>query len=193
MKNGDTINFMSGILSVSAYDRENKLLWTDKSHNLIVMSGYNAVAKALAGVPDMYISKVAVGTNGNPAQESDTHITDAVLINIKSIEYPKPVTVRFYFEIGYDEAVGVNIREFGLIINTGQLFSRKVREVIEKTQYFRIVGMWDVNICDSETPLTEDVEYNNDYNNDYPSDGSIGGESDIQLSTNQLVFDAAGN
>ena len=181
-----------GILRLQAYSKQDKLLWKTASHNLIVASGYWAVAKALAGVPNMNISKVAIGTNGSPAQESDTLITDAVLIDIQKIEYPKEVTVRFNFEIGYSEAVGMNIREFGLLTQEGKLFSRKVREVIEKTQHFRIVGMWDVNIYDGDYLY----DYNEDYSDDYSSpdvDGDTEGLSNIQLTDSEIIFDAAGN
>lgn len=118
----------------------------------------------------MHISKVAIGTNGSPAQEGDTLITDAVLIDIQKIEYPKLTTVRFSFEIGYAEAVGMNIREFGLITQDGNLFSRKVREVVEKTKDFRIIGIWDVNICDGDYLYDYNADYNDDYPSAYPED-----------------------
>jgi len=162
----DKMGHITGILRLQAYSKQNELLWETSSHNLIVASGYWSVAKALAGVPNMSIAKIAIGTNGNPAQESDSQITNAVLIDIQGIEYPKKVTVRFHFEIGYSDATGMNIREFGLLTQDGNLFSRKVREVIEKTQNFRIIGIWDVNICDGDYFY----DYNNDYNDDYLSD-----------------------
>ena len=134
---------ITGILNLQAYNEQNKLLWKASSHNLIVASGYASVAKAISGVQNSYIAKIAIGTNGNPAKETDTSITNAVLIDILNIEYPKPAVVRFYFEIGFEEANGMNIREFGLLTKDGQLFSRKVRETIEKTQDYRIFGIWD--------------------------------------------------
>jgi len=165
----DRMGHITGILRLHAYNEQNKLLWKTSSHNLIVASGYWSVAKALGGIPNTSIAKVAIGTNGNPTQESDSQITNAVLIDIQSIEYPKIVTVRFHFEIGYSDAVGMNIREFGLLTQDGKLFSRKVREVIEKTQQFRIVGIWDINICDGNYFY----DYNSDYNNDYSSSDDL--------------------
>lgn len=161
----DAIKKMSGVLSLAAYDKEDKLLWEASSHNLIVLSGYQATARVLGGEANMRISKVAVGTNGTTPKESDSFITNAVVTNVQRVEYPRDVTVRFHFEIGHNEAVGMRIQEFGLLTESGTLFSRKVREVIEKSEYFRIKGMWDINICGNETE--EAGDYSDDYSDDY--------------------------
>jgi hypothetical protein len=143
---------IEGILNLHLYDKNNKLLRTLSGHNLIVMMGYHTVAKALSGVSNSHIAKIAIGTNGNPKRESDLKITNPLLFNINRIEYPKPGIVRFHFNIGYQDAVGMNIREFGLITAGNKLFSRKTREVIEKTEDFRIMGYWDIVICENFDP-----------------------------------------
>ena len=146
MKAFDRIKKITGTLRLSAYDREGRKVWNDAGCNLIVNSGYVAASEALAGIAGAKIVKVAVGTNGDAPSPEDTAIKNAVEIPIQSIEYPEPGTVRFNFTIGYDVATGMNIREFGLFTEDGRLFSRKVREVLEKSQYLTITGMWEIRM-----------------------------------------------
>ena len=89
---------------------------------------------------------MAVGTGSTEPAEGDVAIIDAVSVAVRSVEYPASGTVRFNFSIGYDVAVGMTIREFGLLTADGRLFSRKVREGIEKTEAMSIVGRWDIII-----------------------------------------------
>lgn len=137
---------MTGTLHLKAFDRDGLEVWQSTDKNLIVASGYNAAAGALAGAPGAKITAVAVGTNGTEPTPEDTAIRNAVIIPIQSVEYPAPATVRFNFIIGYDTANGVNIREFGLLTADGRLFSRRVRDVLEKSQYLTISGMWEIKI-----------------------------------------------
>lgn len=146
MKATDTIKQLSGTLRLTAYDANGVELWRDTSRNTIVVTGYNAAAEALAGVEGARILKIAVGTNGAEPQGTDTEITGAVILDIQSVEYPAPATVRFNFMIDYTDAVGMSIREFGLFTADGRLFSRKTREAIDKTAHMSIVGAWDINV-----------------------------------------------
>ncbi|MDR1120894.1 MAG: DUF5977 domain-containing protein [Dysgonamonadaceae bacterium] len=171
-KGGDTLS-LAGILHLHLYNKKNELLWKTKEGNLIVTLGYHTVAKALAGVQNSHISQIAIGANGAPPEESDLRITDSLLFDVKRITYPKPGIVRFHFEIGYGEAIGVSIREFGLITAGNKLFSRKVREVIEKTEDFRIAGYWDIVICDniSESEYFLTLEGENDFEVSFDAGG----------------------
>lgn len=136
----------TGILRLRVYDRTGAELWSDVGKNLIVAQGYEIACEMLAGVEAAHIAKIAVGTNGIAPQESDTLITNSAVVEVQSVEYPEPTTVRFNFTIGYEDAVGMQIREFGLMTADGRLFSRKVRASIEKTKYMTIVGAWDINM-----------------------------------------------
>lgn len=142
----DNINKITGTLYLKAFDRDGVEVWQSEDKNLIVASGYNAAAEALAGVPGAKITVVAVGTNGTEPTPEDTAIKNAVAIPIQSVTYPTPATVQFNFIIGYNDAIGVNIREFGLLTADGRLFSRRVREVLEKSQYLTISGAWEIRM-----------------------------------------------
>lgn len=139
-------NSMTGTLHLRGYNRKGVKVWESIGKNLIVDTGYAAAAEALAGLSGAKIVNVAIGTNGEEPAAGDTEIKNAVLIPIQRIDYPAPGTVRFNFTIGYDTAPGLNIREFGLITEDGRLFSRKVREVLEKSQNMTISGMWEITM-----------------------------------------------
>lgn len=144
MITADTLQPITGILHLQAIDNHGTELWRMSDHNLIVTGGYKAVAEALAGIQGASIASVAIGTNGTAPASSDTGITDAAIVEVQSVEFPTPATVRFNFTIGYNDANGMAIREFGLITADERLFSRKVREAIEKTEAMTIVGQWDI-------------------------------------------------
>lgn len=146
MKITDNFKPITGTLHLRAYDRAGAEMWRSDEKNLIVASGYTAAAEALAGIPGAKIVNVAVGTNGTEPTPEDTAIKNAVVIPIQSVTYPAPATVRFNFVIGYDTANGVNIREFGLLTEDGRLFSRRVREVLEKSQYLTVSGSWEIRM-----------------------------------------------
>lgn len=144
---------MKGIVCLTAYDKKHKELWTFCERNLIVHTGYTATARALVGDPAGVITKIAVGTNNAYPTKNDTSLTDAEYINVSGHSFPDSRTVRFNFTIGYDEAVGKNINELGLVTSAGLLFSRKVRKTIEKTSDMTITGYWDISIMElSELP-----------------------------------------
>lgn len=146
MRETDRFKEITGVLHLRAYNRDGVEVWRSEDKNLIVTSGYDAAAEALAGVAGAKIVAVAVGTNGMEPALEDTAIKNAVVIPVQSVDYPTPATVRFNFTIGYDAANGINIREFGLLTADGRLFSRRVREVLEKSQYLTISGMWEIKI-----------------------------------------------
>ncbi|MDR3133032.1 MAG: hypothetical protein LBU42_03290 [Prevotellaceae bacterium] len=146
MKNTDKIKSLTGTLHLCAYNARGEALWHTTEHNLIVLSGYQSVVEALAGVEGARIANIAVGTNGEAPVLNDAGITNAVAVPITRVTYPEFATARFHFKIGYNDANGLAIREYGLLTAAGKLFSRKVREPLEKTQYLSIVGMWDIKL-----------------------------------------------
>lgn len=144
MRTKDTLNRPTGKLTLRAYDIDGVELWQTTENNLIVTTGYNALLEALTGVEGAKIAQIAVGTNGFTPAESDTKITDPVYFDIESVEFPAPSTARFSLSMGYTDAVGMTIREFGLYTADGRLFSRKVREPIEKTRFMSLVVAWEI-------------------------------------------------
>ena len=171
MKNTDKIKHLAGTLHLCAYNSRGERLWRTTEHNLIVLSGYQSVVEALAGVEGARIANIAVGTGGEEPVLNNNSITDAIMLPVINVSFPEFATVRFHFKIGYHDANGLAIREFGLLTAAGNLFSRKVREPLEKTQYLSIVGMWDIKIF--ETDVDDWILHNGYWNdNGYWSDNA---------------------
>lgn len=142
----DNMRPISGILTLTAYDRQGHELWNMRQSNQIVSGAYTIAAEALAGMTSAAITKVAAGTNGTAPVEEDNRITDPTIVDIQTIEYPRPGVVRFNFTFSYSDAAGKSICEFGLLTADGRLFARKVRTPIDKSKYMSIVGAWEITI-----------------------------------------------
>lgn len=150
---------IDGVLHLIAYDQQGRELWSLQQSNQIVNGAYEIAAEALAGLPNAAISKVAAGTNGTAPTENDTSITDPTIVDVQTVEYPAPDTVRFNFTFGYMDAAGKSIAEFGLLTTDGRLFARKVRQPIEKTEYMTIKGSWEISGAGMAKTPTEAPKY----------------------------------
>ena len=104
-----TIKPIDGVLHLIAYDQQGRELWSMRQSNQIVNGAYEIAAEALAGMPNAAISKVAAGTNGTAPTEGDTSITDPTIVEVQTVEYPAPDTVRFNFTFGYMDGAATSI------------------------------------------------------------------------------------
>lgn len=144
MNVSDKIYRIRGNLHLAASDSAGHELWRDAGKNLIVQSGYEALADCFTGNPNAAVSHVEVGTNGENPALTDKSITNPVRIAAQ-ITAKGAEGLRLDFTIGYELANGIPIREFGIVTKDGRLFSRKVRAAIEKTEAMTIVGQWDID------------------------------------------------
>ena len=150
MKLSENIKPISGRLTLQAFDSKGRELWTKQDNNHIVLTGYNAVARAIAGQVNARVNRVSVGTNGTPPTDNDTALTGKVDFT-PTVSYPTPTTLQFDFLIGNFDANGTVIREFGLITADDKLFSR-ITEIdgvpinIDKSSNFALRGIWTINI-----------------------------------------------
>lgn len=112
--------------------------------NLVVNVGRDNLAFLLGGdAAGKKISDFAAGSNGADPLVTDTGIVDAFTKLITSVTYPATGQVSFNWSIEASEANGLDIREFGLLLETtGDLFARKTRSVIAKDNTFRLEGVW---------------------------------------------------
>lgn len=144
MKITDLIPRPRGLLHLIAYNLQGRELWRDNGYNLIVRTGYEALADCFTGNANAPISHIEIGTRGDMPVPTDAKITDPVRIEA-TITSKGAAGFRLDFTIGYTMANGVAIREFGIVTKDGRLFSRKVRAAIEKTDAMTIVGQWDID------------------------------------------------
>ena len=124
--------------------KQGKIIKIEDEHNLIVTAGRSKLARLLGGGYGGHISKVGIGEGTNAVSETDTNLTNEVLVNVTSAEYDG-TSVKFNFCIGTGEGNGLNVREFGLFFDDGTMFSRRVRQtVIGKESDIEIAGFWEI-------------------------------------------------
>ncbi len=124
--------------------KKGKIIKIEDDHNLIVTAGRAKLARLLGGGYDGHISKVGIGEGTNAVAETDTALTNEVLVNVTSAEYDG-TSVKFNFCVGTDKGNGLNVREFGLFFADGTMFSRRVRQtVIGKESDIEIAGYWEI-------------------------------------------------
>ena len=124
--------------------RNGKVIDSFEDHNLIVTSGRQRMAELLTGLSTSHIGFVGVGTGQAPANVTDTHLTDQVLVPITGVTAENRVA-RFNFLIGTNDANGLQISEFGLFGQDGTMFSHRVRDdVIGKADDIEIEGYWEI-------------------------------------------------
>ncbi|MCC5911310.1 MAG: hypothetical protein JJT76_12815 [Clostridiaceae bacterium] len=120
--------------------------WEDD--NVVVDIPRAEIAKRLAGVDIQVlpITQIAIGTNATAEDQSNESITNAFIKPVVSVTNPLPTITEVQFLIETEEAVGMEICEFGLIRSDGSLFARRTRGVIEKDNELEIEGVWTVRV-----------------------------------------------
>lgn len=132
-----------GVLDVRIYEA-GELVEHWRGENLVVDSGLDTLAAALAGGGDP-VTHVALGTSDTAADPGDTTITEPYTKALAAPSYPAPGEVVWAWEIGPDEAVGLQISEFGLVTTGGALVARKVRsEPINKSDATSLSASWSL-------------------------------------------------
>ena len=142
---------LKGRLLIKVVNRNGLITQEYDWDNLITNTGYLAAAQSLAGVPGAAVNSVAIGTDSAEPALTDTAITDPFTVPVTGITYHPNLTddpkwVQFNFTVGFLQAVGMNIYEWGLITADGRLFSRLTRSLIAKTNEMQLVGQWTVNM-----------------------------------------------
>lgn len=140
----DALN-MRGDFHLRVIHKDGTLLAEYHEKNLIVTAGKNTLAKMLNGnVSNRHITNIGFGTGSTPASSGDTALTNSYSKAIDSASYPDSTSVLFQWSLATGEANGKAITEFGLLSSNGDLFSRRVRDVINKTSDIRLEGTWKI-------------------------------------------------
>ena len=145
MRFEDTSKPVTGEIHLKVY-RRGKIISEIDDHNLVVESARRRLAQLAAGKVGNYsescITHIGVGSGSTAESVNDTTLENQQLFPLTSTEVnDRDVKCSFY--IANDEAVGLNIREFGLFCSDGTMFSHRVRQgVIEKLDDIEIRGYW---------------------------------------------------
>lgn len=95
------------------------------------------------------VTKIAFGEGTATAEPTDTKLNTEGQIVVKYLdghEFPSDNAdrVQFNWSLGYGEANGVAITEFGLLCNDDTLFAHKVRNPISKDDTLSFEGTWTI-------------------------------------------------
>lgn len=143
---------LKGEIKVKVY-KDGKLFSTFSEHNIIVNSALFNTVKLIAGDSGAsYITKLGVGTNGNPPSYTDADLQDKYIRGLVGYVLENDQkSVTFNFVLDTDEANGKTLREIGLFCENEILFSRRVfPNPIEKTVNIALEGTWTITLNQGE-------------------------------------------
>lgn len=112
--------------------------------NLVLTEARRLVPQLLGGVVSAPAIGIGLGTNPATPIVGDTALQDVFRKPIAAIEVnDTSITFRFVIELG--EALGMNVREYGLYADD-RLIARTVRSLITKTPDLKLAGAWTLQI-----------------------------------------------
>ena len=99
-----------------------------QDNNMIVGGAKRAICLLLSdsSADNKVINQIGFGRSNTTPTPADTSLSDAYVKQIDSYLYPETNKVSFRWQLGYDEANGINIVEFGLLCADNTLFAREV-------------------------------------------------------------------
>ena len=136
---------LKGIFELTIRDRSGKIIEKYEDKNLIVdRARFNMAHLIGQSGNSVYIDAIGFGTGTAAPVPEDLVLTGSTEFAFDAVTYPDNNAVAFLWSLGYDDLVGMTITEFGLISNNGDLFSRKVRAAIVKSDDFTVNGKWTI-------------------------------------------------
>lgn len=157
----DHISGPYGVLSVVVQGIKGQVVPEFSGSNQIVALHRDVMARLLGGdFLGRSVKYIALGDNTALATPGDTTIgsltvkdlqtganapggsIQAYMKEIDSIQFPGDGQVSFIWELGYDEANGLSVCDYGLVTGDNTLIARKARGTIEKTSEISIHGTW---------------------------------------------------
>ncbi len=133
-----------GEVLLQIWDKDGALIDEIKGENLIVNVGKQSLASLLgAATSAKRVSKIGFGTSGTATAGGDTSLQSGFIKALDGVTYSGTSAI-FEYALELNEYNGNTIREFGLFSNDDTLFSRIVRNPIEKTNQIRLTGTWKI-------------------------------------------------
>ena len=142
----DKLTPMSGEFHLVGRDKSGNIVFDFTEHNMIVVGAKNSLARLFSNpVQDAkVVTKIGGGTAGDGPSPDDVALTGSYSMNIEGYTYPASGQVTFNWTLGYGEANGMEIKEFGLLTTDGTLFARKTRGLIVKDEDLSLQGSWTI-------------------------------------------------
>lgn len=134
---------LEGRFFLRVVDRNRNIIQEYSDLNLIVTQS-KLILSTLLGGDGLPVSQIGLGTGTAAADIGDTALTTPEYYPFVSVDYPETSVVRFNWYVAYDELVGMEISEFGLLTADDQLFSRRVYAPIPKSADMAFEGSWSI-------------------------------------------------
>jgi len=113
-------------------------------NNMIVNVGKQSLAALLgSGDANKIVSQIGFGTSGAITAGTNTSIENPFVKALDGVTYSGTSAI-FEYALETNENNGVTIREFALFSDDNTMFSRIVRNPINKTEDIRLYGTWKI-------------------------------------------------
>jgi len=133
-----------GEVLLQIWNKDGELIDEINGENLVVNVGKQSLALLLGDAdPDKRVSQIGFGTSGTATAGGDTSLQSAFIKALDGVSYSGTSTI-FEYALELNEYNGNTIREFGLFTQDSTLFSRIIRNPIEKTNQIRLTGTWKI-------------------------------------------------
>lgn len=132
-----------GEVHLKVYDKD-VLVAEYTENNLIVNVGKQSLAKLLGSADtNKKVTKIGFGTSGTVTAGANTSIENPFVKALDGVTYSGTSTL-FEYALETSENNGVTIREFALFSGDDTMFSRIIRNPINKTADIRLSGTWKI-------------------------------------------------
>jgi hypothetical protein len=140
---------LKGILHYKVYKHvngEKQLVEEVKDSNLIVNLAREQMARLITGdVTGRAITKIGFGVDGTDPNVNDKLLTNPFMKNVNGYEYPEMGQAQINWSLTMSEGNGKAIKEFGMFVQNGALFARRVRSSpINKESDISLEGTWTI-------------------------------------------------
>lgn len=134
-----------GTVFLQIWNAKGELIEEVTHNNLIVNTGRQAMAQLLGTAnSDFRVNSIGFGSSGTPVAGTDATLYASVFSKALNAVTYSGTSVIFDYSLELNEANGETIREFGLFTDDATLFSRIVRNAINKTADIRLTGTWTI-------------------------------------------------
>jgi hypothetical protein len=133
-----------GEMTLEIWNKDGKLLERITDKNLIVNLGKQSLAALLGSADEnKRVAYIGFGTSNAATSGTDTDLENVFPKALDGVSYSGTAVI-FDYALELSENNGVTIREFGLYTLDETLFSRLVRNPINKTAEIRLTGSWKI-------------------------------------------------
>lgn len=136
---------VSGFFSLEVFNK-GILTKSISINNRVVNNGLSHLAMSISGGSNLIITDIGFGTSGDETLPNTLNLENKVILPYNTVSYPQSGQALFRWTLPENIGNGIAIREFGLFLSDGSLFSRlrinPEDPAISKTSDISLSGQW---------------------------------------------------